>query len=87
MLVAWPFNAAGFSTRWVFEVLGKELWGSEGALPQYMLLMYLQGSMVAVAFAFRYNHCKTFKDWAIISLGVVFFVNSMANLSWYCGVG
>lgn len=87
MLIAWPFNAAGFSIRCIFEMLGRELWGSEGALPEYMLLMYLQGSIVALAFAVRYKRKKTFVDWVIICLGLLFLINSLANVNWYWGVG
>jgi len=68
-------------------VLGKELWGREGVLLQYVLLMYLQGSIVALAFAMRYKQRKTFVDWVILCLGILFLVNSLVNVNWYWGVG
>jgi hypothetical protein len=86
-LIAWPFNTAGFSIRYILYVLGKELWGREGVLLQYMLLMYLQGSIVALAFAMRYKQRKTFVDWVILCLGILFLVNSLVNVNWYWGVG
>jgi len=87
-LIGWPFNAAGFSMRFIFfDLLGKEIYGREGDILEYLLLMALQTSIVASIFAVRYKRCKTFKDWVIISLGVLFFINSIANLTWYWGVG
>lgn len=86
-LIGWPFNAAGFSIRCVLWMLGKELWGSDGFLLGYMLLMYLQGSLLAMIFALRYKHCKTFRDWIIICLWFVFLINSLVNVNWYWGVG
>ena len=86
-LIGWPFNAAGFSMRFIFDMLGKELWGREGDVLEYLLLMALQTSIVAVVFAIRYKRCKTFVDWAIICLGILFLVNSLVNVNWYWGVG
>jgi hypothetical protein len=86
-LIGWPINAAGFSMRFIFEVLGKELWGREGPVLEYFLLMALQTSIVAPIFAARYKRKKTFIDWGIICLGLLFLINSLANVNWYWGVG
>ena len=86
-LVAWPYNAAGYSVRLTFETLGQEIWASAGTFLGYFLLMAVQVSITALIFAVRYKRRKTFVDWGIISLGVLFLVNSFANVSWYWGVG
>jgi hypothetical protein len=86
-LVAWPFNAAGYSVRLTFEVFRKEIWGSKGHILEYWLLMAVQVSITALIFAVRYKRRKTFVDWGIICLCVLFLVNSLVNVSWYWGVG
>ncbi len=86
-LVAWPFNAAGYSVRLTFEALGEEMWGSKGPFLGYFLLMAVQVSITALIFAVRYKRRKTFVDWGIICLFVLFLANSLVNVSWYWGVG
>jgi len=86
-LLGWPFNAAGFSIRFLFDVLGKELWGRGGYVLVYLLLMAMQTSIIALIFAVRYKRKRTFADWIIISLGIMFLVNSLVNVNWYWGVG
>jgi len=86
-LIGWPFNAAGFSIRFLFEVLGKDLWGRGGYVLVYLLLMAMQTSIIALIFAVRYKRKRTFVDWIIMSLGILFLVNSIVNVNWYWGVG
>jgi len=86
-LIGWPFNAAGFSIRWMLGLFGREVWGSEGALPQYILLMLLQGTVLAAIFARRYKQHRTFADWVIICLGILFLINSLINVNWCWDVG
>lgn len=86
-LMGWPFNSAGFSIRCVLWMLGKELYGSDSFFLGYMLLMYLQSSLLAMIFALRYKRYKTFRDWIIICLWFVFLINSLVNVNWYWGVG
>jgi len=87
-LIGWPFNAAGFSVRFIFfDLLNKEIYSREGDILEYLLLMALQTSIVASIFAVRYKRKKTFVDWVIICLGILFLINSLANVTWYWGVG
>jgi hypothetical protein len=87
-IIGWPFNAAGFSVRFIFfDLLGKEIYGREGDILKYLLLMVLQMSIVASIFAVRYRRKKTFVDWFIICLGILFLVNSLVNVNWYWAVG
>ena len=81
-LMGWYFNAGGYSVRYMF---GESTpWRN---LPYYLLLMALQTSIVASIFAVRYKRKKTFVDWVIICLGILFLINSLVNVTWYWGVG
>jgi NAD/NADP transhydrogenase beta subunit len=86
-LIGWPFNAAGFSMRFIFEVFEKDLWGRNGHIFEYMLLTAVQISILASIFAVRYKRRKSFWDWVIVCIGVLFLANSLVNVKWYWGVG
>jgi hypothetical protein len=90
-LTGWPFNAGGYTMRRVFEATVEPLeWlvGHRSAtvmsnITYYWLLLVVQGSVLAIAFAFRYKSRRTLVDWLILCLGILFLVNSFANVTWF----
>lgn len=86
-LMGWPFNTAGFSIRWMLDLFGREILGDESAFLQYILLMLLQVTILAAVFAQRYKQRRTFADWVIICLGILFLINSLINVNWCWNVG
>lgn len=90
-LVGWPFNAGGFTVRYVFEATVEPLeWlvGHRSStvlsnMPYYAFLLLVQGSILATLFAWRYKKQRTCKDWLAICLGVLFLVNSLLNVTWF----
>lgn len=93
-LVGWPFNMTGLSGRMIFDSFGKELglfgkavFGSTSIFDVYLFLALLQGTVLALLFAWRYMKCRTFKDWLIIGLGVIFLLNSLINAGFCWNVG
>ena len=89
--VGWPFNAGGYTIRWIFEATVVPLeWlvGHRSAtvlsnMPYYLFLMVFQGSIIAIIFAIRYKRRKTLKDWIPICLGILFLINSFVNVKWF----
>jgi hypothetical protein len=90
-LTGWPFNAGGYTVRWVFEATVEPLeWlvGHRSAtvmsnMPYYWFLLAVQGSVLAILFALRYKRRKTLVDWLILCLGILFLVNSFTNVTWF----
>jgi len=90
-LVGWPFNAGGFTARYVFEATVEPLeWlvGHRSStvlsnMPYYAFLLLVQGSILAAIFAWRYKEQKRHKDRFVICLGVLFLINSLLNVTWF----
>lgn len=90
-LVGWPFNTGGYIVRRVFEAtVGpmEPLVGHRSAtvlsnMPYYAFLMAVQASIIAAVFAFRYGRRKTLIDSVPICLGLLFLINSFANVRWF----
>lgn len=90
-LAGWPFNAGGFTIRFVFEASVSHLeWlvGHRSAtvlsnMPYYAFLLLIQGSILAGVFAWRYRKKQTYKDWFVVCIGVLFLVNSLINIRWF----
>lgn len=90
-LMGWSFNAGGFTVRSVFEATVEPLeWlvGHRSAtvmsnMPYYAFLLLVQGSILAIFFAWRYKRQKKYKDWFVICMGVLFLVNSLLNVRWF----
>ena len=89
--IGWPFNAGGFTLRYVFEASASPLeWlvGHRSAIvlsnmPYYWLLLLIQGGILAGLFAWRYRKKQTYKDWFVICMGGLFLVNSLTNVRWF----
>jgi len=89
--IGWPFNAGGFTLRYVLEASVPHLeWlvGHRSAtvlsnMPYYGFLLLIQGSILAGLFAWRYRKKQTYKDWFVICMGGLFLVNSLANVRWF----
>jgi hypothetical protein len=90
-LFGWPFNAGGFTVRSLFEATVEPLeWlvGHRSAtvmsnMPYYAFLLLIQGSILAALFAWRHKKKRTYKDWFVICLGVLFLLNSVLNVTWF----
>ena len=90
-VVAWPFNAGGFTVRAVFEATVEPLeWlvGHRSAvvlsnMPYFAFLLLVQGCILAALFAWRYKDQRTYKDGFIICLGSLFLINSLLNVNWF----
>ncbi|UCG58118.1 MAG: hypothetical protein JSU70_01165 [Phycisphaerales bacterium] len=90
-LVGWPFNTGGYTVRWVFEATVERLEclvGHRSAvvfsnMPYYLFLVAVQASIIALIFALRYKRDKTLADWPVISLAILFLINSLANVRWF----
>ena len=88
----WPFNAGGYTVNCVYNwtvgywkwALGERLAVVLGDMPYYTLLMVVQASVLAVVFAVRYKKRKSLVDWVPAGLGILFLINSLANVgrSW-----
>lgn len=89
--IGWPFNAGGYSIRWIFEVTAEPLeWlvGHRSStvlsnMPYYSFLLFVQGSILAAIFAWRYREKRTFKDPFILCMAVLFLLNSFVNVKWF----
>ena len=89
--IVWPFNAGGYSIRWIFETtVGplEFLVGHRSAtvlsnMPYYSFLLFVQGSIVAAIFAWRYRKKQPFKDIFILCMAVLFLLNSLFNVRWF----
>jgi len=92
-LLGWPFNAGGYTVRWVFEATVEPLEWLVGHrpmtvlsnMPYYAFLLLIQGSILAVLFARRYKKQRTYKDRFVVCMGVLFLVNSLFNVTWFWG--
>ena len=90
-LVGWPFNAGGLTVRSTFELTVEPLeWlvGHRSAtvlsnMPYYAFLLFIQASILATIFAWRYNRRRTYKDRFVICMAVLFLVNSLINVTWF----
>lgn len=90
-LFGWPFNAGGFTVRYVFEITVEPLeWlvGHRSAtvlsnMPYYLFLLLIQGSILSAIFAWRCKKRRTCKNRFVICLGVLFLVNSLLNVTWF----
>jgi hypothetical protein len=90
-LFGWPFNTGGYTIRCLFEATVEPLeWlvGHRSAtvlsnMPYYSFLLFVQGSILAGLFAWRYKKRRKCKDWFIICLGVLFLINSFLNVTWF----
>ena len=90
-LVGWSFNTGGYTIRWLFEAtVGplEPLVGHRSAtvmnnLPYLWFLVAVQASIIALIFAMRYKRRRTLVDWLPIALGLLFLVNSLANVRWF----
>lgn len=90
-LEGWSFNTGGYTVRWLFETtVGplEPLVGHRSAtvmsnLPYFWFLMAVQTSIIALVFALRYKRRRTLVDWLPIVLGLLFLVNSLANVRWF----
>jgi hypothetical protein len=88
----WPFNTGGYTVNCVFNwtvgywkwALGERLASVLGDMPYYELLMVAQASALAVVFAMRYKKRRNIADWVLAGLGILFLINSLANVgcSW-----
>jgi len=81
-IMGWPFNAAGLSVRlltkpWCTQAHA-DWWGYNPLI--YFIPMVFQTSLFALLFALRYRKDHAFKDKVIITLAVIFLLNSLANL-------
>jgi hypothetical protein len=84
------FNAGGFTVRWVFESTVEPLeWlvGHRSAtvlsnMPYFLFLLAIQASILAFLFAFRYKKRQSLKDPMIITIVILFLINSFANINW-----
>jgi hypothetical protein len=91
-LTNWPFNAGGYTVNCVSHwtvgfwkwALGERLAVVLGNMPYYALLMVVQLSVLAVVFAVRYKKRRSLVDWAPAVIGILFLINSLANVgrSW-----
>ena len=53
-------------------------------MPYYAILLFVQGSILAIIFAWRYNkRQRIYKDRFVICMGVLFLVNSILNVTWF----
>ncbi|MHC4457632.1 MAG: hypothetical protein ACYS0I_11190 [Planctomycetota bacterium] len=90
-LLGWFFNAGGYTVRYVFEatvvplewLVGHRSMTVLSNMPYYLFLMAVQVSILALIFALRYKSRKTFRDWVPICLGILFLINSFANVKWF----
>jgi hypothetical protein len=90
-LVSWPFNAGGYTIRWIFESTVEQMeWlvGHRSAvvmsnMPYYWFLMVLQGSILAFVFALLYKNRRKITILPLLALGVIFLVNSLSNVRWF----
>jgi len=64
--------------------LGERLSVVLGNTPYYALLMVVQASVLAVVFAMRYKKRRSLVDWVPVGIGILFLINSLANVgrSW-----
>jgi hypothetical protein len=89
--LGWPFNMGGYTVRCVFEATVEPLEWLVGHrsmtvlsnMPYYLFIMAVQGSILAIIFAFRYKRRRSFTDWIPIFLGILFLFNSFANVGWF----
>ena len=77
----------GMSVRILLGLSEQKLFDSAGVMGLYLLLAFIQGTVFASLFAWRYMKCGTFKDWIIVGLGVIFLVNSLMNVGFCWDVG
>lgn len=93
-LIGWPFNAGGLTVRLLFEVtVGPLEWlvGHRSAtvfsnLGYYWFLLAVQGSILAIIFALLYKRYKQGRRklfFVLIVLGILFLLNSFANVRWF----
>ncbi len=90
-LEGWSFNTGGFTIRYVFEATVEPLeWlvGHRSStvlsnMPYYWFLLFVQGSILAILFAWRYKRHRKFKDWSVICVGILFLINSLVNVKWF----
>jgi len=90
-LMGWFFNTGGYTVHYVFEatveplewVVGHRSMTVLSNMPYYLFLMAVQVSILAFIFALRYKCRKTLKDWVPICLGILFLINSFANVRWF----
>ena len=89
--IGWPINAGGYSIRWVFETTVEPLEFLVGHrssivlsnMQYYSFLLFVQGSILAAIFAWRYKKKQTFKDPLILCMTVLFLLNSFVNVKWF----
>jgi len=86
-MAGWIFNMTGMSVRILLGLSEQKLFDSAGVMGLYLLLAFIQGTVFASLFAWRYMKCGTFKDWIIVGLGVIFLVNSLMNVGFCWDVG
>jgi len=90
-LIGWFFNTGGYTVRYVFEatvvplewLVGQRSMTVLSNMPYYLFLMAVQVSILAFIFALRYKRRKTLKDWVPVCLGILFLINSFANVRWF----
>ncbi len=84
---AWIFNMTGMSVKIVLGLSEYEFWRSRESMLWYLLAALVQGTALAWLFACRYGKRRTFKDWVVISLGILFLANSLANVDFCWSIG
>ena len=77
----------GISVRIVLGVSEYEFWRSPEIILRYLMAALVQGTLFAWLFAWRYGTRRTFKDWLVISLGILFLANSLANVDFCWSIG
>ncbi len=90
-LLGWPFNTGGYTIRCIFEATVEHLEWLVGHrsmtvlsnMPYYAFLLIVQGSVLAALFAWRCKKRRIYKDWFVVCMGVLFLVNSLANVTWF----
>ena len=90
-LIGWFFNTGGYTVRYIFEAtVGPLEWlvGHRSVtvfsnMPYYAFLLFIQGSILAALFAWRYKKQRTYKELFFIYMGVLFLINSLLNVTWF----
>jgi hypothetical protein len=89
-LVGWPFNAGGWTVRWLFEATVEPLEFLVGHrssvvfsnMRYYWLLLFIQGTFIAAAIARLHVKGKLNRA-IVIALVVAFLLNSLLNVQWF----
>ncbi|MBW2108979.1 MAG: hypothetical protein JRI36_09985 [Deltaproteobacteria bacterium] len=90
VMVGIPFNIGGFTIRYIFEALVEPLESIVGHrsavvlgnFPFYLILLLIQMVIVSAVVLIRYKRTKTMKDWLIVTVFAIVFVNGLMNIMW-----